>query len=162
MSTDPTTAVPIEFAAAMARYEEQAQRRAALAPAVAEFNKKALFDALRPLGITGVEVTFDGYGDSGQIEGIAIIGLDGPTLEPPAGEVEMRQVLHDGSGVTSEIMDLPRAIEHICYDLLSSHHSGWENNDGAYGDFVFDVGANAITYTHNSRYTEVDTSSYEL
>ena len=161
MSTDPITAVPIDFAAAIARYEEQAQRRAALAPAVAEFNKKALFDALRPLSITGVEVTFDGYGDSGQLDEPSFANATG-AVDPPCGEIEVQSVLYDGSGIETARVSITEAIEQICYDLLGEHHAGWENNDGAYGDFVFDVTANTITYTHNSRYTEVETSSYEL
>lgn len=161
MSTDPTTTVPVDFAAAIARYEEQAQRRAALAPAVAEFNKKALFDAVRPLGITSVEVTFDGYGDSGQLDEPSFVNATG-AVDPPVGEIEVQSVLYDGSGIETVRVSITEAIEQICYDLLGEYHAGWENNDGAYGDFVFDVTADAITYTHNSRYTEVDTSSYEL
>jgi hypothetical protein len=161
MSTDTTTAVPFDFAAAIARHEEQAQRRAALAPAVAEFNKNALLDALRPLGITGVEVTFDGYGDSGQLDEPSFANATG-AVDPPVSEIEIQSVLYDGSGIDTARVSITEAIEQICYDLLGEHHAGWENNDGAYGDFVFDVTADAIAYTHNSRYTEVDTSSYEL
>lgn len=161
MSTDPTTAVPIDFAASLARYHEQAQRRAALAPAVAEFNKKALFDALGPLGIARAEVTFDGYGDSGQLDEPSFADANG-AVNPPVGVIEVQSVLYDGSAIETARVSITEGIEQICYDLLGEHHAGWENNDGAYGDFVFDVVANAITYTHNSRYTEVDTSSYEL
>lgn len=145
-----------------ARYEEERSRRAALQPEVDAHNKAALLGALAAADISRVEVDFDGYGDSGQIERIAVIDPSDLTLEAPSGEVEIREVLHDGSGVGAEMMALPGAIEHVCYDLLSAHHSGWENNDGAYGDFAFDVGADTITYTHNSRYTEVDTSVHQL
>lgn len=148
--------------ARFARYEEERRRRAALQPEVDAHNKAALLGALAAAGIARVEVDFDGYGDSGQIERIAVVDPSELTLEAPSGEVEIREVFHDGSGVGSEMKALPNAIEQICYDLLSAHHSGWENNDGAYGDFVFDVQADTIIYTHNSRYTEVDTSVHAL
>src|SRR3546814_5572861 len=39
-------------------------------------NKAALFDVLTAVGITSVVVSFDGYGDSGQIEGIEARNAD--------------------------------------------------------------------------------------
>lgn len=146
----------------LSRYHEEQRRRAVLQPGVDAHNKAALLGALAAAGISRVEVDFDGYGDSGQIERIAVVDPSELTLDAPSGEVEIRHVLHDGSGVDTEMMNLPGAIERVCYDLLSFHHGGWENNDGAYGDFAFDVAAGTVTYTHNSRYTEVDTSMHEL
>jgi hypothetical protein len=49
-------------------------------------------------------------------------------------------------------------IENVCYDSLSIHDYGWEDNDGAYGEFVFDVAEREITLEINERYTEVTTS----
>jgi hypothetical protein len=37
-------------------------------------------------------------------------------------------------------------------------HCGWENNDGAYGDFIFDVAKRTITLDFNERYTASDYS----
>ncbi|MGH6740433.1 MAG: DUF6878 family protein, partial [Bradyrhizobium sp.] len=45
-------------------------------------------------------------------------------------------------------------IERLVYDLLTDTHCGWENNDGAYGDFIFDVAERTITLDYNERYTE--------
>jgi hypothetical protein len=39
---------------------------------------------------------------------------------------------------------------------------GWENNDGAFGTFVFDVADRTITLEHNERYTEVNITSHEF
>jgi hypothetical protein len=38
-----------------------------------------------------------------------------------------------------EEQPLSDAIENVCYDSLSLHDYGWEDNDGAYGEFIFDV-----------------------
>jgi hypothetical protein len=34
---------------------------------------------------------------------------------------------------------LHEAIDTLCYDYLEGSHGGWENNDGAFGEFHFDV-----------------------
>ncbi len=36
-------------------------------------------------------------------------------------------------------MSVRDAIERLAYDFLEETHDGWENSDGAYGDFIFDV-----------------------
>ena len=54
-----------------------------------------------------------------------------------------------------------QAIETLAWDYLEIYY-GWENNDGAFGTFVFDVPARTITLEHNERYTEVNTTSHEF
>ena len=146
----------------MARYHEEQRLRALLHPRVDAHNKTVLLNALREAGITRVDVEFDGYGDEGQIQSITCVGADDCQVEPPIGEIEIQSVIHDGSGVTSETMPVASAIEHVCYDLLAQHHAGWENNEGGYGTFVFDVARDAITYTHNERYETIETFEHEL
>lgn len=51
---------------------------------------------------------------------------------------------------------LREIIEDVCYAALSETHGGWENNDGAYGDFTFDVPHRTITLEFNERYTATD------
>ncbi len=63
----PETTVPaLDFAAWDEKERENTSRTDELLPT----NKTALFDALATANITAVVVTFDGYGDSGQIENI--------------------------------------------------------------------------------------------
>ena len=54
-----------------ARYEEQEARRKTLAAELRISTKAKLFDLLQAAGIARVTVTFDGQGDSGQIEDIS-------------------------------------------------------------------------------------------
>ena len=85
---EPTLAAPmapsrIDFAAVLARQSERDARIAALRPA----NKERLFDGLTAAGITHVTVTFDGAGDSGQIESIG--AWSGETaVDFPATEID--------------------------------------------------------------------------
>ena len=50
----------------------------------------------------------------------------------------------------------------VAYDFLSETHGGWENNDGAYGEFSFDVAARTITLDYNERYTATEFYSHEF
>ena len=52
-------------------------------------------------------------------------------------------------------------VEHLCWDYLEIY-CGWENNDGAFGTFVFDVPAGTVTLEHNERFTDVNTTSHEF
>ncbi len=63
-----------DFAAAMVDYHAKRKTWAALELRVG--NKAALFGALQAAGLTQVVVSFDGYGDSGQVENIAATARD--------------------------------------------------------------------------------------
>lgn len=145
------------IARALGEFETHARREAALRPA----NKAALFDALEPAGITTVTVTFDGYGDSGQIEDITAQAGDA-IVDLPAGQVSLASADWNSDAVSTTSMEIAAAIEQHCYDLLQQSHPGWENNDGAYGEFVFDVAARTITLDHNERYTATESFSHEF
>ena len=77
--TEPTLAAPlrpstVDFGTILAAHAERTARTLALRPG----NKDRLFDGLMAAGIAHVTVTFDGSGDSGQVD---------PHLASPAVEV---------------------------------------------------------------------------
>ena len=116
-------------------------------------NKTAVFDALAAAGITIVVVAFDGYGDSGQIENVeAKAGEDVVAL--PSGEVEIASAVWDQAEPDHTAMTVHDAIERLVFEFLGVTHDGWENSDGAYGDFTFDVAERTITLDYNERYIE--------
>jgi hypothetical protein len=47
-------------------------------------------------------------------------------------------------------------------NYLYDNHSGWENNDGAFGTFEFSVPDRTIALQHNDRYTDVYTTTHEF
>jgi hypothetical protein len=51
-------------------------------------------------------------------------------------------------------MPLREAIEELCYSYLEQDYGGWENNDGAFGEFIFDVATRKIGLEFNSRFTD--------
>jgi hypothetical protein len=141
----------------VARYIEHERRTAALIP----FNKEAVFEALKEAGITTVAVRFDGYGDSGQIEEV-VAKADDAEIAIPEIQVYMSRVQFGTEEIERQPQPLPQAIETMVYALLETTHGGWENNEGAYGDFKFDVGADLITLEFNYRIEAVDTHFHDF
>jgi hypothetical protein len=116
-------------------------------------NKVIIFDALAAAGLTRVEVEFDGEGDSGQIEGVyAYAGDARPEL--PESFLILHQVVQNKGDPKTTTVSLHDAIEILCYDYLSQTHGGWENNDGAYGTFAFDVAERSIRLDFNERFSD--------
>jgi NADH dehydrogenase FAD-containing subunit len=57
---------------------------------------------------------------------------------------------------------ITRAGEHLAYDFLSDTHCGWENNDGAYGEFCFDASARCIHLEFNERFTSSEVFTHNF
>lgn len=130
----------------LAAHAERTARIEALRPS----NKDRLFDGLAAAGITQVTVTFDGAGDSGQIESIG--AWSGETaVEFPATEIEYAALTSDDPEVEIRQLSLEDFVEQLAYDFLSDTHGGWENNDGAWGEFCFDAAARCIHLELNER-----------
>ncbi|MGB9069419.1 MAG: DUF6878 family protein [Candidatus Acidiferrales bacterium] len=117
------------------------------------FNKTVIFDALSPAGITSITVTFDGCGDSGQIDDITAYSGEQQT-EFPATKVTLRVTSWGQPKMIDRESLLSEAVEDLCYSCLEQTHGGWENNDGAYGEFAFDIAERKITLDFNGRFTD--------
>ena len=137
------------------------ERHAANLRKTVELNKTAVFDALASATITSVTVEFDGEGDSGGIEHISANCGDANT-ELPTVSVPCHQVSFGDDVPVLTQQTLREAVETLCYDCLAQDNEGWENNDGAFGTFTFDVARQTIELEFNGRYNEVFTSTYEF
>ena len=120
-----------EIAATMARME--AERAAATRTA-----RASLVGRLRALQVARIEASSDGYGDSGNVEGVSLTP-EGITLDP----------------------ELFRSLADFLWDVAYNLHPGFENNDGAYGEIAWDVAADRISVSHNARFTDVTCSEHE-
>jgi hypothetical protein len=121
-------------------------------------NKRVVFDALVAAGIATVNVEFDGEGDSGQIQGIAADG----SAEVPHIPVELQQAAWGTGKVDSTQTTLRDAIERLCYDYLEQQQGGWENNDGAFGEFIFSVAERKIELEFNARFSDSTLFNYSF
>lgn len=137
-------------------------RREALEADIQPLNKTNILDALDAVGIASVVIRFDGYCDSGQIEEICAENSEGHSLQLPAAMVEIFELPWDSEEAIASPMKLIQALETHAYHLLRSTHPGWENNDGAYGEFTFDVAAGVIRLDHYDRYVETEEYNHEF
>jgi len=151
--TEPTTTPAPAFD--VAAWEAERRAREAAQAAIRPANKAALFTALSTAGITSVDVSFDGYGDSGQIESIDA-KADGADVPLPETTVTLTMIGWRDTDPTERRMSVHDAIEHFAYDCLAQTHGGWENNEGAFGTFVFDVADQSITLDYNQRFEDVE------
>ena len=138
-------------------------QRAEMAEAIRPANKAALFEALARIGVARVAVTFDGCGDSGQIESVEAFTAGNAAVALAGGDrIPIRRALWDGSAAETQELTIAGAIEALAYDLLEETHGGWEDNDGAYGEFGFDVAARTITLEYNERVMETEYHEHEF
>jgi hypothetical protein len=122
-------------------------------------NKTGVFDALAAAGLATVVVSFDGYGDSGQIERLEV---EGAVDTLPVATVEIATSIWGEREPQRQSMSLADAIEKLVYDFLGGAHDGWEDNDGAYGEFTFDVADRTISLDYNERYSASVNYSHEF
>jgi hypothetical protein len=138
----------------MSDYERERQARVK----ISEGNKNAVFDALATVNITLVHVEFDGEGDSGQIESVTAF-RDEDRAELPSTTVAIQQVAWGDAPPVTTQSPLGSAIETLCYDYLEESNGGWENNEGAFGEFHFDVAKRTVELEFNARYVDTFTSN---
>jgi len=159
---EPTLAPPmppstVDMAQVFAAHAARTAREAELRPA----NRDRLFDALAAADISHVTVTFDGEGDSGQIESIDAWAGE-TTVDLPAVEIRYAAITWDRPEVEMRSLSLEDVVEQLAYDFLSDTHGGWENNDGAYGEFCFDASARCIHLEFNERFTSSELFTHEF
>jgi hypothetical protein len=147
-----TPDMPPKAEAPFSDWQAKAAARAKLEAELFAINKTALLKALALAGVTHVTVSFDGYGDSGQIENVEVRAGDDEAIMP-AATIEIVESVWDEAEPRRISVSIPAAVESLAYDVLERTHCGWENNDGAYGDVVFDVAGDVITLDYNERYT---------
>jgi hypothetical protein len=124
-------------------------------------NKAAAFDVLAAANITDVRAEFDGCGDSGQIESVLAYSSNDQT-PIPAVNVTIQEVAWNSTVPTARETSLADAIETLCYSYLAQTHAGWENNDGAYGEFKLNTAERTIELEFIGRYTETYTDTHSF
>jgi len=148
----------VDFAAYKAKHAAFRRMEEEVAPA----NKAALFEALASAGIHTVVVTFDGCGDAGQIENLDAFTGDNVVTPLPGAPVAFTEVVWDGLRVLTQQRGIGDVIETMANAFLEQTHEGWEDGDGAYGEFTFTVDGRTITLEYNERHMESDYHCHEF
>jgi len=145
---------PLQDCAANVNADEQ-RRQSVFAE-----NRATLFDALERSGITLVTVVFDGCGDSGQIEDIGVMADTAVDLK--AIKLDQKRVRWGDGTIETVTADLETTIEDLAYAFLEQAHGSWGDNEGAYGEFVFDVAERTIVLDFNERYLRTESYWHEF
>lgn len=124
-----------------------------------KLNKAKLLNTLALSGVTHVVVTFDGYGDSGQIENVEVRAGD-TDIAMPSATIEIAKAIWGQTEPERSSVSLAMAVETLAYGVLEKTHCGWEINDGAYGDIIFDVAAHTVMLDYNERYTATENHTH--
>lgn len=117
--------------------------------------------ALHAAGIATVEITFDGYGDSGAVEGIDCRDADGTLVECP--DVEIAKADDEAGGNAGpSVTALSATLEDLAYLALELHHPGWEINEGSSGSLEIDVEKNAFTLECRTRFIDYNQHTTDI
>jgi len=120
-------------------------------------NLRLILPTLQELGVTEVEVYFDGGGDSGCIEDVTFLPGEVQTGRVSVEIVRRINKLVDNKFVQSEErqrVSLVDAIENITYDYLEESGTNWVDNEGGFGYLNIDVAAATVRLSVDYRYME--------
>ena len=145
-----------------AAYEAKCARAAQLNAEILPHNKQVLFKALASAGITAVTIDFDGFCDSGSFQEPAAFGAGNAELPLPTTDVTVKTVVFDIGVIGESTTTVRDYMETLASDFLKDTHSGWENGEGAYGQFRFSLAEHTITLEYNERYVGFDYHEHEF
>lgn len=137
-----------------AHYETKCATAARLATEILPANKQVLFDALTAAGIVAVTISFDGSSDSGQFEPPIGFNAADEAVPVPEASIKVQTIKFELGIVEEQTTLITEFIETSACEFLRQKHFGWENGDGAYGEFRFTAEERTITLEFNERYVE--------
>lgn len=146
----------------VAAYEAKQTRFDQLRTETLPHNKQVIFDALAAAGIAYVEVEFDGYGDDGSFQGTRAFNDDNEEATLPIHDITLKSPIFDTGMIEDRITTLSDAIEEMVNDFLEATHSGWENNEGAFGMFRLTLTDRSIRLEYNERFVETTYHEHEF
>lgn len=103
---------------------------------------KQLLPTLSDRGVDRVEITYDGSGDSGNVQDVLYYDLD----EEFSGE---------GAKLLEEFTPI---FIRLGEQLLEQWHPGYGNEEGGYGTITVRIPTAEVLIEHNDRYVEVSTT----
>jgi hypothetical protein len=109
--------------------------------------RKMLFDFLKALGIQVLKVHYSGSGDSGQTD-------DMTTIPDKLSKLLDEQL--------NEKETLRSYLDTFTWEKIEDEESGFYNNEGGYGEIIFDVAERTIKMEHNNYTQETVYSEHDL
>ena len=114
-----------------------------------QLNKAALLAALRTGGAVKATVHYSGRGDEGQIQDVTFETEPGRDFDADSlvTVLDANAVFrnhkweYDRAEVVKPIRD---ALLDFANDVVETHYIGWENGEGAFGEVIFELGADGV------------------
>lgn len=131
--------------------------------------RAGLLSVLVGAGIDRIEAHYDAYGDSGNIESVDLLRkvshaplVEGTEIAAEASSIALEadsDLYQPVQGPLAET-DMTR-LEDFLWTMVYCLHPGFENNEGGYGDIVWDLPRDTIAIEHSERFVDVNSYSYE-
>lgn len=128
-----------------------------------ELNKLELIKVCKDKNIKKIEVCYDGCADSGQINESMVYFSETLTdydccanIDVTCNYYQTEYVWANGRSVSDIVFkqgNLQDLVEEMTYSILETRWGGWENNEGSYGEIVFNPDGSAA-FTHTFRIEE--------
>ncbi len=119
--------------------------------------KVNIFAELDKTPAVSVTVSYNGSGDSGDIESVTGKDADGKEIlfgGPQCIPSEESFSTFNGKEWVREkrekLITLGEALEELAWHALEARHPGWEINEGSYGDLEIDVKERKLTLMHHT------------
>ena len=131
----------------------------------------AVLSTCRLANYARIVVTFDGCGDSGQIEDMDFQFNNDPPLKHPAtrsvGVFDVREGSTYSNGrwepvINQKELTLADAIESVTYDILGVTMGGWEIDDGTSGTITYDIPTGTISCNYDKRASNFIEGTFDL
>lgn len=114
---------------------------------------KACAAPLAALGVRRIVWSYDGYGDSGELQDCVV---EGASDTAPKSMEDLENLLKTVDPDTQKKLS-QSALEELVYEVLPD---GFEINDGSYGEVTLDTDTTAIHVNHNERFTDSRNSEF--
>lgn len=130
--------------------------------------KQTILTALTGLHAHKVEVSYNGSGDSGQVEDVTVTDEADTPLPIDQVNVTIPKSRHVWKGegfecvTESETVSLGEALKDFVYEWLEVNQPGWELNEGSTGTLTIDLAEQQWRFNHCSYYTESYTEEISL
>jgi hypothetical protein len=125
---------PMEWEAAWTLHNTENAAIEALERKQIEADLLEMLQAMNERGVTRIATEYSGSGDEGDFDGLTVEGASATAAER-------------------------EALEGYFERLLWERYSGWENNEGGFGEFTIDLTAETIEvdHTHNTYVEDYET-----
>ena len=154
---------------------EKPSRRRGARPTMADLiaaNRKSVFDGLRAAGVVQCEVRYEGSGDDGWPEETTFLGPGYKVIQlkpiPKVSRYEINKFYDPKVQAqwckTAKPREFPldEAAANFAMDAVEQNFDGWENNEGGYGQVIFNVEKDTVIVEHDDYYLETEHSEVSL